>query len=121
VRALLAFLAIESVPLSRTRICDLLWDVPNDPRGELRWCLSKLRSLLDDPDRRRVITSGHDRVALDLSDCVVDVVAIERAIKAGVANASDERLAELCDGVGGDLLDGTHIDGSPELTGWLAA
>src|SRR5678809_934676 len=66
VRALLAFLAIGRQPVSRSRLCDLLWDVPNDPRGELRWCLSKLRGLLDD-DRKRVITAG-DTVSLDLSD-----------------------------------------------------
>ena len=29
----------------------LLWDGPNDPRGELRWCLSKIK-LLDGPDRQ---------------------------------------------------------------------
>src|SRR6266550_1532901 len=65
VRALLAYLALGSGPLSRSRLCDLLWDVPNDPRGELRWCLSKLRGMLDDGDRRRVVTTG-DGVALDL-------------------------------------------------------
>jgi DNA-binding SARP family transcriptional activator len=40
VRALLAFLALELRPVSRSRLCDLLWLVPNDPRSELRWCLS---------------------------------------------------------------------------------
>jgi hypothetical protein len=50
VRALLAFLALGGTSYSRSRLCALLWDVPNDPRGELRWCLSKLRALLDDPD-----------------------------------------------------------------------
>src|SRR5580700_8249193 len=54
VRALLAFLALGGASYSRSRLCALLWDVPNDPRGELRWCLSKLRALLDDPGRRRV-------------------------------------------------------------------
>ena len=44
VRALLAFLVLEGRPVARARLCDLLWDVPNDPCGELRWCLSKLRA-----------------------------------------------------------------------------
>ncbi|MGE0238921.1 MAG: transcriptional regulator, partial [Parvibaculaceae bacterium] len=45
-RALLASLALSPQAPSRSRLCELLWDVPNDPRGELRWCLSKLRKLL---------------------------------------------------------------------------
>ncbi|RUZ52195.1 transcriptional regulator, partial [Mesorhizobium sp. M7A.F.Ca.US.003.02.2.1] len=57
-RALLAYLALAPHPVSRSRLCELLWDVPNDPRGELRWCLSKLRGALDMPARRRVSTQG---------------------------------------------------------------
>ena len=120
-RALLAFLALESSPQSRSRLCDLLWDVPNDPRGELRWCLSKLRSVLDDVDRRRVVTTGNALIALDLSDCFVDAIEIERIVKAGIGQATGERLAEACDLFGGSLLDGVEIEGNPEFTGWLSA
>ncbi|TIS26565.1 MAG: transcriptional regulator, partial [Mesorhizobium sp.] len=57
-RALLAYLALAPHPVSRSRLCELLWDVPNDPRGELRWCLSKLRGALNQPGRQRVETEG---------------------------------------------------------------
>ena len=57
-RALLAHLALATRPLSRDALCELLWDLPSDPRAELRGCLSKLRGLLDGPDRRRVLTEG---------------------------------------------------------------
>jgi DNA-binding SARP family transcriptional activator/Tfp pilus assembly protein PilF len=120
VRALMAFLALGQAAVSRSRLCDLLWDVPNDPRGELRWCLSKLRSVLDDDTRRRVVTS-QDSIALDLSDCLVDAVEVDRAVKQGVAQATRERLAELCYLFGGDLLDGLELDESPEFSGWLSA
>ena len=46
---LLAYLALASHAVARSHLCELLWDVPNDPRGELRWCLSKLRGVLDEP------------------------------------------------------------------------
>jgi DNA-binding SARP family transcriptional activator/TolB-like protein/tetratricopeptide (TPR) repeat protein len=121
VLVLLAFLALAPGPVSRSRLCDLLWDVPNDPRGELRWCLSKLRSVLDTDDKRRVVTSGDNLIALDLSDCCVDAIEIDRAVKGGLDGLARERLAELCDLFGGDLLDGINIDGSVELTGWLSA
>src|SRR5438105_11244530 len=38
VRALLAYLALAPNAATRSQLCELLWDVPNDPRGELRWC-----------------------------------------------------------------------------------
>jgi len=121
VRALLAFLALGGASYSRSRLCALLWDVPNDPRGELRWCLSKLRTLLDDPDRRRVQTTGHGPVSLDLSECLVDAVEIERVVKAGAGQATTERLSEACDLFRGDLLEGVEIDGNHEFAGWLIA
>src|SRR5215471_13683473 len=87
VRALLGFLALAPSPVSRSRLCDLLWDVPNDPRGELRWCLSKLRSLLDDGDRRRVLASDQDLVSIDLSDCFFDASEVASAAQAGFKEA----------------------------------
>src|SRR5258706_2162721 len=120
VRALLAFMALDSHSLSRSRLCDLLWDVPNDPRGELRWCLSKLRSLLDDNDRQRIVTTD-DTVSLDLGDCRVDAIDVDAILRPGVAQVSQAQLEEVAALFGGDLLDAVSIDGSPELTGWLSA
>ena len=53
-RALLVYLAHESSPQARSRLCELLWDGPVDPRAELRWSLSKLRALVDTADSRRI-------------------------------------------------------------------
>src|SRR5690242_1121539 len=55
VRALLAFLAVAPTSVTRSRLCELLWDIPNDPRSELRWSLSKLRGVLDAGDRQRIV------------------------------------------------------------------
>ncbi|HSD88115.1 MAG TPA: hypothetical protein VLB44_11395, partial [Kofleriaceae bacterium] len=120
VRMLLAYLVLSPHPVSRSRLCDLLWDVPNDPRGELRWCLSKLRALLDEDDRRRVITTD-DGVRLDLAGAWVDVLELERAAQAKLDEKAADELAALCDQIAGDLLDGIEIDGSAELAGWLTA
>src|SRR5258707_15703121 len=54
VRALLAYLAMAGRPISREKLCELLWDVADDPRSELRWCLSKLRPLVDGPTKRLI-------------------------------------------------------------------
>jgi DNA-binding SARP family transcriptional activator/TolB-like protein len=120
VRVLLAVLALEPAPASRSRLCDLLWDAADDPRGELRWCLSKLRGVLDDDSRQRVVTAGQSTVALDLEGCLVDVLEVDRAIAAGLATATTQRLDEICALIGGDFLDGLQVDGA-ELSGWLIA
>jgi TolB-like protein/Flp pilus assembly protein TadD len=114
VLTLLAYLALAPTAVTRTRLCDLLWDVANDPRGELRWCLSKLRALLDDDDRKRVLTTGKELVRLDLSDVFVDVHAVDEAMKRG----SPTELQTL---FRGDFLEGVDPDGGPELAAWLAA
>jgi DNA-binding SARP family transcriptional activator/TolB-like protein len=120
VRALIGYLALAPQPVTRTKLCELLWDVPNDPRGELRWCLSKARSLLDEPGKRRVQTRG-DTIALDLSDCFVDAIEIARATQQGLASFAPDRLRTLCSAVGGDFLDGLEIERSPQFNGWLIA
>jgi DNA-binding SARP family transcriptional activator/TolB-like protein len=120
VRALLAYLALATKPVARGPLCELLWDVPNDPRGELRWSLSKIRGLLDDRTCRRVHAHG-DTVQLDLSHCLVDVLDVLQAAAAGVETLSLERLGTLAASFAGDFLEGLTIDGSPLFTAWLTA
>ena len=120
VRALIAYLALAPRAVTRSQLCELLWDVPNDPRGELRWCLSKARGILDEPGRQRIQTQG-DTVALDLTDCSVDAIEISRVIEKGVASFAPERLRKLCSLFAGDFLEGLEIDRSPQFHGWLVA
>jgi hypothetical protein len=54
-RALLAYLALGGRSFRREHLCELLWEIPDDPRGSLRWSLSKLRRLVDDETRERIV------------------------------------------------------------------
>ncbi len=120
VRALIGYLTLAPRPLSRAHLCELLWEVPNDPRGELRWCLSKMRGLLDEPDRRRVQTSG-EMISLALEDCPVDALEVTQAIQGGIAPLSVARLRELAALFGGEFLDTLDLDRNPQFTGWLVS
>ena len=120
VRALLARLALAHAPIGRIELCELLWDVPNDPRGELRWCLSKIRALVDAPERRR-LRATRDSVALDLSDCFVDVTAVARATDRTAGAHSPDDLLSLVSLFRGDALEGLEIDRSPIFNAWLVA
>lgn len=53
-RALLAYLALLGTPHRRERLCELFWDLPDDPRGALRWSLSKLRQILNADGQTRL-------------------------------------------------------------------
>ena len=120
VRALLAYLALAPHAVPRSQLCELLWDVPNDPRGELRWCLSKLRGVVDQPDRPRVVTDG-DTVAFDLTDCFVDAVEIAQATQTGLDALPPERLRALSSLCHGEFLEGFEIDRNPAFNTWLTA
>jgi DNA-binding SARP family transcriptional activator/TolB-like protein len=117
-RALIAYLAMAPSAVGRSRLCELLWDGPNDPRGELRWCLSKIRKLFDGPARERVMASG-DKVALDLTDCFCDVFAIAAAAEEGFERLEAQRLEALSGLFAGDFLGGLEIDRCPQFEGWL--
>jgi TolB-like protein/DNA-binding SARP family transcriptional activator len=116
VRALLAFLAVAPGTTTRSRLCELFWDTPSDPRGELRWSLSKLRGLLD----RRVLTKT-DAIGLDLSGCDVDAARVMTAIQAGVESLEPDELRELDALFVGDFAEGLELDRNPEFASWLGA
>ncbi len=118
--ALFAYLSLSPRAVARTQLCELLWDVPNDPRGALRWCLSKIRRILDDPERRRVQTPS-DAVQFDLSDCFVDAIEVLRTAEGGIEQIPSERLRELLLLFDGDFLEGLEIDRAPIFNGWLTA
>ncbi len=121
-RALIAYLALNSSTHVRTHLCELLWESPNDPRGELRWCLSKIRGVLDGVGHKRIEVNG-DRVRLDLSDSYIDVIAIERALrqqKEGGAPDSDH-LITLLALFAGEFLEGLESTRSAPFNSWLLA
>ena len=116
VRGLLAYLALAPRPAGRSQLCELLWDSPNDPRGELRWCLSRIRSVIG----QRVVTEG-DTIALDLSGCTVDAVEMEKAVRGGIESLDAAHQRDLVDAFAGDFLDGLEIERSPSFGAWLTA
>jgi len=119
-RALLAYLALAPHPVLRSQLCELLWDVPDDPRGELRWCLSRIRSVLDAPGRYRIVTRT-DMVGLDLAGCFVDAIEIDRAAREGLAVLTTGRLQALATLFAGEFLEGLEIDRQPGFNSWLVA
>src|SRR5690349_9688002 len=93
-RALLAYLAATAKPQRRERLCELFWDLPDDPRGALRWSLSKLRAILDRPEAP-VVVADRNCAAVDLPPQQVDVLAVRAALRDGVEGAATQILEGL--------------------------
>ena len=120
VRALFAYLALSPRAMMRTQLCELLWDAPSDPRGELRWCLSKIRALIDSGGHRRVQTAD-DTVWLDLAGCRVDAIEIAHSMEGGIDRLPLARGRTLVESFSGDFMEGLEIERSPLFEGWLTA
>jgi DNA-binding SARP family transcriptional activator/pimeloyl-ACP methyl ester carboxylesterase len=119
-RVLLAYLAISARPQRRERLCELLWDLPDDPRGALRWSLSKLRTLLD-REAAPVVVADNQTVALNVTPEQVDVLAIRAALRHGIDAAQTATLREVAARFKGPFLADAGAGLGPELQSWIAA
>jgi DNA-binding SARP family transcriptional activator/predicted ATPase len=107
-RALLGYLAVvRGRPQPRQRLCELLWDGPDDPRAELRWSLTKIRPLVDDGKTTRLV-ADRERVAFELEGATLDLAAA-REPQASLAGESLEELRARAALYRGELLEGLDL------------
>ena len=116
-RALLAYLTITGRPHRRDRLCELFWEIPDDPRGALRWSLSKLRPLINDSEIERLI-ADRERVTLLTNDIEIDVKSItlkidDPGLPVDDLKAFNEQLKE-------PFLDGIDLPNQDLFQQWLA-
>src|SRR6478672_8896328 len=93
-RALLAYLILTGRRHRRERLCELFWDVPDDPRGSLRWSLSRLRSIVDTPGCERIV-ADREYVSFNPKGSIIDLLEIRRELAGGADALSTERLLDL--------------------------
>jgi predicted ATPase/DNA-binding SARP family transcriptional activator len=120
-RGLLAYLALSGRPHRRDRLCSLLWDVADDPRGALRWSLSRIRALVDEPGRPRIL-APRDSVAFDAAGAWVDVLAVKARLAVGPDDVPLEELRALAGEFRGELLEGLDLGGDfLDFQAWCVA
>jgi TolB-like protein len=115
-RALLAYLALTRRPHRREQLCEIFWDVPDDPRGSLRWSLSKIRPLVDEPDLPRLMADRHN-VELRTGELDVDFFAVHRCIDATALATSD--VARAASAFRGPLLADLDLPENGQFHSWL--
>ncbi len=115
-RALLAYLAISGAPQRRDRLCELFWEVPDDPRGALRWSLSKLRPIVNVGGVER-LEADRERVRLSLETVNVDFLDVR--LTANTEEASRDALATAWRQANELLLADCELSNQPAYTAWL--
>lgn len=119
-RALIGYLALTARPHRRERLCELFWDLPDDPRGSLRWALSKMRPLLDDDDTTRV-AADRERVTLAFGPGEVDLLAIRDALRPDASDLPVDRLKDAATALAQPLCDGLDMPQLDIYQAWLVA
>jgi DNA-binding SARP family transcriptional activator len=111
-RALLAFLAVSARPHTRTRLCELFWSGPSDPRGALRWSLSKLRPLVP------LVTDG-EHVALG-PGVTTDIARVGSALSEATSKTT-EALEQALAEVRGEPFEDLDLHDCFAYQEWLSA
>ena len=114
-RALLGYLAAEGKPIRRDRLTHLFWEVPDDPKGALRWSLSKLRGLLGD-----AIVADRETAALDSSNLSIDFAELKQAV-ATLADAPTETLERICAAANGAFMEDLDLPNCDDFNAWRIA
>ena len=116
-RGLFGYIAAAGSSVSRDRLCGLLFAEAQDPRGALRWSISRLRSALEDRDKRVIRTNGD---AIEIGVPIrTDLARLEQAGElTGRRQVALADLVAVEQGIVGGFLDGLEIDRQPEFEAW---
>jgi DNA-binding SARP family transcriptional activator len=119
-RALLAYLCLQPRRFRREHICELLWDIPDDPRGSLRWSLSKLRRLVDDKKQKRIV-ADRNTVGIDVAGAAIDVRELHELVGGNISAVSTEDLESAAERFSGNFLEGLEFSNFHDFHTWCVA
>jgi len=119
-RALLAFLAVAERPQRRERLCEIFWDLPDDPKGSLRWSLSKIRIVLRAGGTDLVI-ADRNAAALDKSQLNIDIAKIDPLTNIDLSDCDTVALNEAANLIRGPFLADLDLPRCPDYQVWRVA
>lgn len=119
-RALLAWLSLHDRRFRREQLCELLWEIPDDPRASLRWSLSKLRRLVDDGNRERVL-ADRESVGIDTADLSIDVRELRVLAAGDVTRVPGDALEAAVARFRGHFLEGLEFSAFHDFHSWCVA
>jgi DNA-binding SARP family transcriptional activator len=119
-RALLGYLTATGRAHRRERLCSMFWEIPDDPRGSLRWSLSRLRAIVDGPQKLH-ITANRESVGFNPAGADIDLLALRAAAAQGFDRLDTQTLAALAARFRGEFLEGLELPAQHEFQAWCLA
>lgn len=117
-RALLGYLAATDDSIRRDALCEMFWDIPDDPRGALRWSLSKLRAVVNSDQAERLVA---DRLAVRFCPTATACDLSDLRVVAQSPDAPLTDLMQVWDRTQGVFLAECDLPNQPLFTRWLEA
>jgi len=100
----------------REDLCQIFWDVPDDPRGALRWSLGKIRPFIDDPEYPRLVA---DRQTVELLTEAIDTDFFAAQACGGAGAPATGELTRVASSFRGPLLADLDLPSNSEFHSWL--
>jgi DNA-binding SARP family transcriptional activator/tetratricopeptide (TPR) repeat protein len=119
-RALLAYLSLNQRHFRRDYLCELLWEIPDDPRGALRWSLSKLRRVVDDEEHKRIV-ADRTNVEFNTDGVEIDAAELLKLTSGGLGDASLDDLEQAAERYKGNFLEGLEMSNFHDFHAWCVA
>ena len=119
-RALLAYLILCPGSHRRERLCEIFWQVPDNPRGALRWSLSKLRSVVDEGAIKHIV-ADRDSVAFNAEGIRIDILELRKKLSNGIPALGTEELRDLATTASQGILIGLDLSGQPDFEHFVSA
>lgn len=117
-RALLVYLLLTERMQRRDWLCELLWTQADDPRGALRWSLSRMRPLVNDVGHERLWA---DRERVQINDADLDIDIRNLAAKVADPTTSVQALKGINRALQKPLLEGIDLPDQEVFQNWLTA
>src|SRR5262249_10693698 len=116
-RALLAYLAVTNRPQHRERLCTMFWEVPDDPRGALRWSLWKIRQIVNINGGGALVTDGN-MVVLRSQSIALDLRRIKAISMRDLASQDISELEDVARLFRGGFLEDLSLPRCPKFEAW---
>jgi pimeloyl-ACP methyl ester carboxylesterase/DNA-binding SARP family transcriptional activator len=117
-RALLAYLAVANRRQRRDHLCQILWNVPDDPRAALRWSLTKLRRVINEEGDEPCLRTDRSSVFLDTDKLDVDLLQVAHITTKNVRSLTTSDLETRAALFRGRFLEGLELPRCPVFEAW---
>jgi len=119
-RALFAYLAVIQRPQRRERLCEMFWEIPDDPRGALRWSLSRIRQIVG-TGYRSCIRADRNTVSMDPNGFDCDFRTLASLKLEHIDELDTASIEAIADSFRGGFLEDLYLPKCPEFEAWRVA